>query len=444
MASGAPEVRYARSGDIEIAYSVVGDGPTDLVFVSGFISHLDLIWEFPPFASPFRRLAGIGRLILFDKRGTGLSERNLGFGSVADRMDDIRAVMDAAGSERAALYGVSEGGPLALVFAATYPDRVSKLVLYGTFASLVRTPDYPIGFESVDADAVAAMFRDYWGTGNVIRMFVSDAPDDALPFLARYERSACTPHMADEIIRKNLEIDVRDVLSAIAVPTLVVHAAKDPMIPVEGGRYLAENIAGARFLELEGNAHASWDGNWLMHPDLTKFLRGDGAPISEPDHDRVLATVLFTDIVKSTERTAAVGDQRWKEVLDDHDRVARREMDRFRGRLIKTTGDGLLATFDGPARAIGCAQGIHDAMRHFGVDIRAGVHTGEIELREGDITGLGVVIARRICDTASDGELLTSRTVKDLVAGSGIAFVDRGEHMLKGVPDEWRLYSVQS
>ncbi len=442
MVSDAPEIRYARSGDIEIAYAVVGDGPSDIVFVSGFISHLDLMWEFHPFAARYKRLAEFGRLIQFDKRGTGLSDRTLGFGSVADRMDDIRAVMDAAGSERATLYAVSEGGPLALVFAATYPERVSKLVLYGTFAKMVRTPDYPIGFDASQVESIAAFFHDHWGSGNVMKMFFADAPDEATPLLARYERSACTPKMAHDITLKNFEIDVREILPAINVPTLVVHAAGDPLMPFEGGRYLAEHIPGARLLELEGNVHAPWDGDWLMHPDLRKFLGGD-APVPEPHHDRVLATVLFTDIVKSTERTAAVGDLRWKEILDDHDRVAKREMDRYRGRLIKTTGDGLLATFDGPARAISCAQGIHDAMRNVGVDIRAGVHTGEIELREGDITGLGVVIARRICDTASDGELLASRTVKDLVAGSGIAFVDRGEHQLKGVPDEWQLYSVQ-
>jgi class 3 adenylate cyclase len=442
MGSETPEVRYARSGDIEIAYSVVGDGPMDLVFVSGFISHLDLIWEIPAFAARHRHLAEFGRLICFDKRGTGLSDRTLGFGSVADRMDDIRAVMDAAGSQRAALYAVSEGGPLALVFAATYPDRVSKLALYGTFARALRAPDYPIGFEPDAVESIASIFHDNWGTGKVMKMFWSDAPDDAIPLLARYERSACTPQMADEIVRKNLEIDVRDVLPAINVPTMVVHTARDPLIPVEGARYMAEHIAGARYLELEGDVHAPWDWEWQMHPDLRQFLRGDAA-VSEPGHDRVLATVLFTDIVKSTERAAAMGDRRWKEILDDHDRIARREMGRYRGRLIKTTGDGLLATFDGPARAIGCAQGIYEAMRHVGVDIRAGVHTGEIELREDDITGLGVVIARRICDSASDGELLASRTVKDLVAGSGISFSDRGDHQLKGVPDDWRLYAVQ-
>lgn len=434
------EVRYARSGDIDIAYQVVGDGPLDLVFVSGFISHLDLIWEIPSFAARYRRMADMGRLILFDKRGTGLSDRTLGFGSVADRMDDIRAVMDAAGSERAVIYGASEGGALALVFAATYPHRATKLVLYGTFARVLRAPDYPIGYEPEATQPILDLIRTKWGTGEVLRWVIPDAPDDALPLLARYERNASTRHMVEEIMQKNIEIDVRDILSAIGVPTLVVHTEGDPVARVEWGRYLAEHIPGARYIELAGEVHGSWRLDWRMPPELNEFVLGEA---ERPDTDRMLSTVLFTDIVRSTERAAAMGDQTWRDMLNEHDRIARSEIDRFRGRLVNTTGDGLLATFDGPARGIGCASAIRKGVRPIGLDIRAGLHTGEVELRGKDVTGIGVIIARRVCDLATSGEVLTSRTVRDLVTGSGIAFVERGNHSLKGVPDEWQLYAAQ-
>jgi class 3 adenylate cyclase len=436
------EVRYARSGDgIDIAYQIIGIGPTDLVFVSGFISHLDLIWEVPPMAARQARLADLGRVIVFDKRGTGLSDRTLGFGSVADRMDDIRAVMDADGLEQAAIFGVSEGGPLALTFAATYPHRVTKLALRGTFARVMWAPDYTIGADAANTRQFLEHLGRSWGTGQSLRWIMSDAPDDAVPILARYERSACTPQMAEEIMRRNSEIDVRDVLPAINVPTLVMHNTGDPVASVNWGRYLAEHIPGARYVETDSDVHVSWDSTWAYPPELREFLTGEA---QRPDLDRMLATVLFTDIVSSTERTANLGDQRWRDVLDHHDHVARLEVDRFKGRLVNTTGDGLLATFDGPARAIGCAHAIRKGVGQLGIAVRAGLHTGEIELRGKDITGLGVVIARRICDLAGDGELLTSRTVKELVTGSGITFADRGPHALKGVPDDWQLYAVEA
>jgi len=434
------EVKYARSADgIDIAYQTVGSGPVDIVHVSGFISNLDMIWDIPPIAVRYQRFADMGRLIAFDKRGTGLSDRTLGFGSVADRMDDIRAVVDAAGVERAVIYAISEGGPLALLFAATYPDRVSKLVLYGTFARILSAPDYPEGRDPDETHALIDMVGDIWGTGQAMRMFIPDAPEEAAPALARYERTSCTPKMAVEILRKNVEMDVREILPTISVPTLVVHANGDPIVPIACGRYLAAHIPGARIVELEGVIHGTWNMAEQLTAEIPTFIVGD---TREPDVDRLLATVLFTDIVSSTERAAVVGDQAWRRLLDDHDRVARQEMDRFRGRLVNTTGDGLLATFDGPARAIGCAQAIHNGVRPLGIDIRAGLHTGEIELRGNDITGMGVVIARRICDLAAQGELLASRTVKDLVTGSGIAFAERGAHQLKGVPDDWQLYAV--
>ena len=439
--SEIPEVKYARSVDgIDIAYQAVGDGPVDIVHVSGFVSHLDMIWDIPPMAARYHRFSELGRLIAFDKRGTGLSDRTLGFGSAADRMDDIRTVADAAGVDRAVVHAVSEGGPLALLFAATYPDRVSKLVLYGTFARALRGPDYPYGRDASEVYPLIDQVAAAWGTGQVIRMFFPDAPDDALPALARYERASCTPRMADEILRRNVEMDVREILPTIAVPTLVVHATGDPIVPIDCARYLAENIPGARIVELDAAIHGSWNMTQQITPEIPKFI-GGASP--EPDADRLLATVLFTDIVSSTERAASVGDQSWRRLLDDHDRIARQQMDRFRGRLVNTTGDGLLATFDGPARAIGCAQAIHSSVRPLGIDIRAGLHTGEIEMRGQDITGIGVVIARRICDRADKGELLASRTVKDLVTGSGIAFDPRGQHELKGVPDSWELYAVR-
>lgn len=438
-------VRYARSGDIDIAYEVIGEGQMDLVFVSGFISHLDLNWEFPWFNRLFL-MDGFARVVAFDKRGTGLSDRSLGFGSIAERTDDIRAVMDAAGIERAALWGVSEGGPLSLLFAATYPDRVSHLLIYGSGARFTWAPDYPIGFQPDQAELILEFMRENWGTGRVYGMFVQHPPDPELAtrMLARFERNACTPQMVAEIMRSNGEIDIRSILPTISVPTLVLHNARDPLVSVQHGRYLAEHIPGARYIEGNGDFHGSWreeDMLWVRTA-IAEFL---GRPQNEPTTlNRVLATVLFTDIVHSTERTAALGDYEWRGVMDRHDRIARGEVERFRGRLVNTTGDGLLATFDSPARGLQCAEAIQKGIGSLGIDIRAGLHTGEVELRGSDITGLGVVIARRICDLAGDGELLTSRTVKDLVTGSGINFAGRGNHSLKGVPDEWQLYAVEA
>jgi class 3 adenylate cyclase len=437
-----PDVRYARSGDIDIAYTVTGSGPIDIVYVPGFISHLELLQDVRIYTALHRSLASFSRLVTFDKRGTGLSDRSLGFGSAADRMDDIRAVMDSAGIESAALFGVSEGGPLSILFAATYPERITKLALYGTYARMLRAPDYPIGTRPERYDDAFAFMRDYWGTGHVLRVFVQNVPDEALPTLARYERNSCTPHMVEEIMRKNVEMDVRAALPAINVPTLVLHSSGDPAVPVRHARYMADHIPNARYVEIQANVHADWNMSEVW-PDLREFLLGSTPP-PDPNIDRVLATVLFTDIVASTERSVAIGDHRWRDVLDQHDRLAQVQVDRFAGRIVKTTGDGLLATFDGPARAIHCAESLRKSVGSLGLGIRAGVHTGEIERRGEDVSGLGVVIARRVCDLALDGELLASRTVKDLVTGSGIAFADRGAHALKGVPDDWQLFAVET
>ena len=438
------EVRYARStGGIDIAYQTVGRGPIDLVFVCGFTSHLDLVWDLS-FANWILGLDGVARIITFDKRGTGLSDRSLGFGSLAERADDIRAVMDASGVNRVALWGISEGGPMSILFAATYPDRVSHLIIYGCGARFSRAQDYPYGLPIEDMERVFDALVPTWGRGELLDMFIQDSPEGAevKAAKARFERSACTPQMMREIMQRNIEIDVRPLLPAVSVPTLVMHNANDPLIIVEHGRYLAEHIPGAQYIEGTGNFHGTWDAaklRWTI--DAARHFLG-ATDAESPLADRVLATVLFTDIVGSTARTASVGDHSWRELLDRHDQLARTEIHRYQGRLVKTTGDGVLATFDGPARAIGCARDLAKRSKILGLALRAGVHTGEVERRGDDIAGIGVVIARRICDIASDGELLTSRTVKDLVTGSGIVFDDRGSHTLKGVPDDWQLFAV--
>jgi pimeloyl-ACP methyl ester carboxylesterase/class 3 adenylate cyclase len=452
------DIRYCPSaGGVDIAYQVVGDGPVDLVFVSGFITHLELSWELPHFAW-LEELDGVARVITFDKRGTGLSDRSLGFGSLEERADDIRAVMDAVGSERAFLHGVSEGGPMSILFAASFPDRMRGLILYGTMARLRQAEDYPIGFPAEIENAFLDFVAANWGSGKVFEQFAQNAPDpdEARRLIARFERSACTPKMAVEIQRRNFEIDVRPALATISAPTLVIHSAGDPLIPVAHGRYLAEHIPGARLLELSGAFHCSWQPDEIAswRDAVRGFLVADGKPAEQPSpargepptptsaRDRVLATVLFTDIISSTELAARVGDRAWHTLLDQHDRIAQAEIERFGGRLVKTTGDGLLATFKGPGRGIGCARAVADAVHTLDLRIRSGVHTGEVELRGDDVAGMGVVIARRICDLAGADEILASRTVKDLVTGSRIEFAERGSHSLKGVPEEWHLFAA--
>lgn len=440
------DIRYAKStGDIDIAYTVLGSGPVDLVFVSGFITHLDLSWELPHFAW-LQHLDGIARVITFDKRGTGLSDRSLGFGSIEERADDVRAVMDAAGSDSAVLVGVSEGGPMSILVAASSPERVRGLILYGTGARFCAGEDYPYGIEAIDAGRTLELIREYWGTGHVFGMFLQNAPDPdvALRCLARFERNACTPAVAVEIMRRNLEIDVRPALATVTAPTMVLHHKGDPVVPVETGRYLAEHIPGATWHELPGDFHGSWraEDQRMFWPLLLEFLGARGA--SAGPVDRVLATILFTDITGSTQLAERIGDRAWHELLDQHDRIVERHVDRFGGRMIGKTGDGVLASFDGPARGIRCAQEIADGLRPLGMRIRSGVHTGEVELRGDNVTGLGVVIARRVCDLADGDEVLVSRTVKDLVAGSQISFTSRGQHVLKGIPEQWELYAVSA
>jgi pimeloyl-ACP methyl ester carboxylesterase len=438
-----PKTHYARSGDVHVAYQVVGDGPFDLVVVPGFVSNVEIWWDDAAAARFFERMASFSRLILFDKRGTGLSDRVPGVPTLEQRMDDLRAVMDTAGSERAALMGVSEGGPMAMLFAATYPDRTRALVLYGSFANFVGDDDSGV-YRPDQLDPVIEFLEKHWGEPATFdTMCPSLAHDEnARQHWAHFERQAASPGAAAAVIRMNAEIDVRGILTSVRVPTLVVHRTGDRICRVEGGRYLGKNIPGAKYLELPGADHVPWvgDADSVLEP-IQEFLTGTRAA---PEPDRVLATVLFTDIIGSTERAAELGDSRWRDLLENHHALVRRELERFRGREIDVAGDGFLASFDGPARAIRCASTISQELRKLGIEIRAGLHTGECEKVGQRLTGLAVHIGARVAQRAGAGEVLVSSTVKDLVAGSQIAFSERGAHQLKGVPGEWRLFAVAS
>jgi class 3 adenylate cyclase len=438
-----PETHYARSGDVNIAYQVFGSGPPDLVYIPGYVSHIEYAWEHPRFARQLERLAGFSRVLFFDKRGTGMSDR-VPVPTLEERMDDVRAVMDATGSERAFLYGISEGGPMALLFAATYPERTAGIVLYGTFARWLWAPDYPEGmrYEADELDTfLEQMERSYpaWNT------LLAPGAEGDVPFtnwFMTYLRMAASPRSATDTLRHVTAIDVRHVLRAIHVPVLVMHRVGDAFIPVEHGRYLAEHIEGARLVELPGSDHLFLYGDVdALIDGIEEFVTGRAAA---QRHDRVLATLLFTDIVGSTKRAAELGDRRWRDLLEHHHAVVRGELGRYGGREVKTTGDGFLSTFDGPARAIRCALAVRDGLRAGELEVRAGLHCGEVELVDGDVAGIAVHVAARVCSEAGPGEVLVSSTVHDLVAGSELAFTDRGTRALKGVPGEWRLYSVAS
>ncbi|HEX7255026.1 MAG TPA: adenylate/guanylate cyclase domain-containing protein [Gaiellaceae bacterium] len=442
MPSAPPETRYAKSGDVNIAYQVVGDGPLDLVLVPGFISHLDLDWQGPGYAHMLDRLSSFARLIRFDKRGTGLSDRPGDLPDLETRMDDVRAVMDAVGTERAALMGYSEGGPLSMLFAATYPERTTSLVLYGTYAKR-RDPDddYPWCATWEDRQAYADAVEREWGSEADLGTMAPSARDAEVEWWRSRARAAASPGAAKALILMNSNIDVRGVLPTVHVPTLVLHRTGDHDSRPQEGRYIAERIPGARFVELEGEDHAPWIEPDQILDEVEEFLTGVRRG---PEVRRVLATVLFTDIVGSTSRAVELGDRRWRSLLEQHHSSVRRELRRFRGNEVDTAGDGFLATFDGPARAVRCAQAIRSALRPLGLDISAGVHAGEIEVADGGaITGVAVHIGARVAEQAVPGEVLVSSTVKDLVAGSGLDFEPRGTHELRGVPGEWRLYAVR-
>jgi pimeloyl-ACP methyl ester carboxylesterase/class 3 adenylate cyclase len=435
-----PTTRYAKSGDVHVAYQVFGNGPVDLIYIPGFVSHLENLWEQPDLARWLLRLARFARVIMFDKRGTGLSDRMGELPSFDQRMDDLRAVMDAAGIECAAMLGLSEGGPLAMLFAATYPDRCRALVLYGTFArfaSWIPTAErLQAMLDYIDKD---------WGSGVTAGRFAPSRRDDPVfeQWMGRFERLGASPAAAMALMRMNSQVDVTGILPAIRVPTLVIHRTDDQVVAVEGGRFLAEHIPGARYVELPGIDHFVFigDNTSEIGDRIEEFLTGSTATA---EMDRVLATVLFTDIVGSTAHAEQLGDQQWRDLLDAHHTTVRRELVRFRGTEVKSLGDGFLAVFDGPARAIRCASGITEAVRPLGLEVRTGLHTGEVELGEDDVRGIAVHIAARVAALAGAGEVLVSRTVRDLVAGSGIRFIERGRHSLHGLHETMELYGAMT
>jgi class 3 adenylate cyclase/esterase/lipase len=416
-----------------------------VVLVLGFATHLELQWEAPPFARFFERIGSFSRLIIFDKRGTGLSDPVTEVPTLEQRIDDVRAVMDAAGSEEAALFGISEGGPMSILFAAGHPDRAKALVLHGAMARTTEAPDYPWA-SPADAlrESAAEFIAPHWGQDarGMLQLFAPSLADDpqAAEFTARMERSAASPAMVQQIFEMFLDIDVRAVLPTIHVPTLVLHRRGDRVVNRRAGQWLAEHIPGARYVELPGIDHLPWAGDAEAElGEIEEFLTGTR---SLPEPDRVLATVMFTDIVGSTERAAELGDARWRDLLFQHQSAVRAELGRFGGREVKTLGDGCLATFDGPARAIRCGSAIQEVSGSLGLEVRVGLHAGEVELIGDDVGGIAVHIAARIGDIAEPNEVLVSSTVRDLVAGSGIEFADRGTKRLKGVDDEWRLFAA--
>ncbi len=436
-------IQYALSGDTHLAYMVVGDGPVDLLWSSPGISNVEF-WDMPLLRGLGERLASFSRLITFDQRGAGLSDPVPlhALPTLEERIDDIRVVLDAAGSERVAIMGQGHGGPTSILFAGSHPDRVSSLVLYDTYARWLRDDDYPAGMPADVTARFRAVTRSQWGTGSSIEVFIPSLAGDeaARRDVARLERMGASMAAIDGLMAMWTETDVRDILPSIRVPTLVIQRTGDPQFRTGHGRYLAESIPKAKYLEFPGSDHfgVGQDLGSILG-EIEEFVTGTRIEVAE---DRVLATVMFTDIVDSTSKASAIGDHAWAQLLDRHDAAVRRQLERYRGRAVKYTGDGVVATFDGPGRAIDCACAIRDAVRGLGLEVRAGLHTGEIERRGDDVSGVGVHIAARVAGIAGPGEVLVSSTVKDLVVGSGIAFEDHGTHALKGLPDEWRLLSV--
>jgi class 3 adenylate cyclase len=433
-------IRYARSGDVSIAYQVTGEGELDLILVPGFVSHLELDWDDPRSAYFLDRLGAFARLIRFDKRGTGLSDRPGGLPDLETRMDDVRAVMDAVGSRRAALFGYSEGGPLSILFAAARPERVSGLMLYGAYARRLRSEDYPWAPTEEERLAYAEQVEQRWGFEADIRRMCPSADEAMARWWEARARAAASPGAVRALIEMNSMIDVRDVLSAVHVPTLVLHRTGDLDSRPDEGRYIAERIPEARFVELPGVDHCPWIDADQIVDEIEQFLTGERRP---PPTRRVLATIMFTDLVRSTERAVHHGDRDWTALLAAHDRAVRGELARFSGEEIKTTGDGFLALFDGPARAIRCALAVSGVAREIGLEVRAGIHTGEIERHGDDVHGVAVHAAARITGQAGPGQALVSATTKDLVAGSGLSFTDRGEHELKGIGPR-RLFAASA
>ena len=439
------DIHFARSGDLNVAYHVVGDGPIDLVYVQGAWSHLEVEWELPAYRRFCEQLGEFARLILFDKSGMGMSDRVPGSTPLDVRMDDIGAVMDAVGSTSASLIGASEGGPLSMLFAAAHPDRTHSLILMGAEVRERKDDDWPWG-ESTQEELEASMssLPEKWGKVGRSRFMDYFAPSqEATPWMvdwsARLQRNANTPSGAEAFMRMAFDIDVRDIVSSIRVPTLVLHSEGDRICHVENGRYLARRIPDAHYVELPGADHVPWFEPDRAIGEIREFLTGHRV---SPTPDRVLTTVLFTDIVGSTDRAALLGDRAWRDLLEAHNTVVRSQLSSFRGVEVDRAGDGFLATFDGPARAIQCAREIGRLVKDHGLDVRAGVHTGEVERVGNGIAGIAVHIGARIAGLAAPGEVLVSGTVKDLVAGSGVELADRGTHELRGVPGEWRVFAA--
>jgi pimeloyl-ACP methyl ester carboxylesterase len=436
------EVRFTRSGDVDIAYRVVGEGPVDLVYVQGSLTHLEVCWELPQFRRYCEHLGEFTRLILFDKRGMGMSDRVPGATTLEERMDDIRAIMDAVGSERAAVMGESEGGPLAMLFAAAHPERTVALILQGAEVRERTDDDWPWGENTAEGhEAMMATISERFAKGlGIYAIAPSVAGQEwARAWRARVVTHAATPSSAEAFMRMAFDIDVRHVVPSINVPTLIVHGVDDRVCHVENARFLARTIPAAKYVELDTEDHVPWFDPDATIAEIREFLTGRREAATP---DRMLATVLFTDLVGSTEQAVQLGDRRWRDLIEQHHASIRRELVRFDGHEVDTAGDGFFATFDGPARAIRCAQSIVGAVRPLGLDVRAGLHSGEVELADGKIAGIAVNIGARVAAQAGAGEVLVSGTVKDLVAGSGLEFENRGSAELKGIPGEWRLFSV--
>jgi len=437
-----PETRYAKSGGLKIGYQVVGEGPLELVFVPGLLSHIDLVWSFPAAVRFFRRLASFSRLIVYDKRGQGVSDPPAGIPTLEQDMEDLLAVLAAAGAERAALFGYSEGGPMSSLFAATHPDRVNALILFGAFArgaDLIERAE-ELGWDAHDR---TMGMLEHWGEGRGLEVFApSIVTEDRIRRFGAFERAVASPAVLRARWETAVGLDVTPVLETLQVPTLVLHRADERAVPAILAREMADAIPGARYVEVPGIDHIPWVGDAEQILDeVEEFLTGAR---HATEADRVLATVLFTDIVDSTRRAAELGDSRWRALVESHDQLVRDQLDRYRGREIKTMGDGFLVTFDGPARGIRCARAITQQLPALGVDVRAGLHTGECMVMGDDVGGMAVNIGARVGGLADRGEVLVSSTVKDLVVGSGIDFEDRGLHELKGVPGQWHLFAVAS
>jgi pimeloyl-ACP methyl ester carboxylesterase/class 3 adenylate cyclase len=445
-----PEVKYAKSGDVHIAYQVTGEGPFDLVFVPGYVTHLELHWAMSSFAPFLERLSSFSRLIRFDKRGTGMSDRVSGAPTMETRMDDVRAVMDAIGSRRAAFYGVSEGAAMSILFAATHPERTAALVVRSAFPRRMWAPDYPWGRTEQEYEREVERDLRIFGAREQARAAVrllgrfSDAEVESFLQMLRFGAS---PGALEALHRMNKEIDIRHVLPAVRVPTLILHGAEDTIVPAEVAHYMASRIPTGRVVELPGLGHLAFGdpGAALIAAELERFLTDvwEAGGWEEGEPDRLLATVLFTDIVGSTAKAAELGDRAWRELLERHHALIRRELVRFRGAELDVAGDGFFARFDGPARAVRCACSITETVRELGLEIRAGLHTGECEVMDGKVGGIAVHIGARVAKHAQPGEVLVSSTVKDLVAGSELRFRERGSVALKGVGEEWRLYAVE-